>query len=632
MNIKNKNLSSVRTALRPSGLAAAIALALVASAPAQAFEFSNGELTGTLDTTVSYGISLRAEDRDDDLIGMSNLNPLIGQLPNAQQREAPGRWSVNSDDGNLNYDQWDAFSNAVKVTSELSLEWRNFGAFMRGTAFYDFTNTGKVDDGELGDDAEEKVAEDIELLDAFLYWNFTAGDREGNLRLGRQVVSWGESTFIQGGINIINPVDVGRLRTAGAELKEAFLPIDMAYGSIGLTENLSMEALYMFEFEQVEADPHRTYFSTNDFAVGDASYVMLGFGTAPQPVFDGSRFFDVCYGGGASDNEIINQVAALRAVGCGAAVPRAPTRFADDDGQYGVALRYFASELNDTEFGLYYVKYHSRLPLISGIAITTTAPSSGRYFVEYPEDIDLFGLSFNTTLGQTGIALQGEISYRDNMPLQFDDVELLFAALSPLNALIADPGSRFQSQLGTYEAGEYIQGYERPEVSQFQMTATKVIGNVMGADQLVLLGEVGATKVWDFPGQDVLRYQGDGTDTGGGSDLNGGSLRNPITQFDGFPTSFSWGYRLVARADYSNTFGGSINLSPRVAYNHDVNGISPGPGGNFIKDRQSITLGVEGTYLNRWAADISYTSFFGAGDLNLINDRDFLSLTVKYSF
>ena len=33
------------------------------------------------------------------------------------------------------------------------------------------------------------------------------------------------------GINVVNPIDVSKLRVAGAELKEAFLPVDMIWGS-----------------------------------------------------------------------------------------------------------------------------------------------------------------------------------------------------------------------------------------------------------------------------------------------------------------------------------------------------------------------------------------------------------------
>ncbi len=250
--------------------------------------------------------------------------------------------------------------------------------------------------------------------------------------------------------------------------------------------------------------------------------------------------------------------------------------------------------------------------------------------VEYPEDINLFGLSWNTTL-PGGWAFQGELSYRDNQPIQVDDVELLFAGLSPLNAAIPQPFLQFKSQLGQFAPGEFIRGYDRQEVSQLQSTFTKLFQQVLGADQMAVVGEVGFTNFWNLPSQDVLRFQGDGTNTGGGADLVTGDARNPVTQTNGFPTSFSWGYRLATRAEY-NSLIGSWTVAPRVAFNHDVNGISPGPGGNFIEKRKSITLGTEMIYLNQWVVDLSYTNFFGAGSLNSLRDRDFASFSVRYSF
>ena len=53
--------------------------------------------------------------------------------------------------------------------------------------------------------------------------------------------------------------------------------------------------------------------------------------------------------------------------------------------------------------------------------------------------------------------------------------------------------------------------------------------------------------------------------------------------------------------------------------------------GNFIEDRIAVTVGVEGTYLNRWSADISYTRFSGAHEFNLIHDRDFIAVNIKWS-
>jgi hypothetical protein len=708
----------IRGLIARSPLAAAVALALLSSPVAQAFDFEKGGLSGSWDTTVSYGVSIRAQDQDEDLIGKAYFNPLLcaynqtlppgapglaacstGFSGSATQIAAPGRFSVNRDDGNVKYDKGDPFSNAIKITSELGLKWGNgWGALVRASYFYDFENADRDD---LTEAAKEKVGDDFRLLDAFMYKDFQIGDHSGTVRLGRQVVSWGESTFIQNGINVINPIDVSKLRVAGAELKEAFQPLEMLYGSFNLTENLSVEGVILREFEETEADPSGTYFSSNDFATPGGTYVMLGFGTVPQPVANPELYAATClYPGapngvnpGASDlfDDYAAQLGspqlagAAITIGCSGSVPRLPNRNARNGGQWGLAMHWLAEGWGNTEFGFYFLNYHSRLPLLSGKAVSTavlSGASPGRtagFFVEYPEDIQMYGISWNTTL-PGGIAWQGEMSYRPNMPLQVDDVELLFAALSPLNAVIPTPAADFCSQLlpGCGQAGfsQEIRGWRRHEVSQLQMTFTKAFPSVLGAEQIALVGEVGATEVWDLPNQSVLRYEGEGTDTGGGYDVGDvlagfpastvllpGGLRNPLTQEGGFPTQFSWGYRVAARADYNSVFGTPITLSPRIAFNHDVNGITPGPGGNFLEGRKSATIGVDANYLNSWVFDLSYTSFFGGGQggsttvmlpagvecpdtgsttggacevegtpFNQIHDRDFYSFTVKYSF
>ncbi len=636
--IGSKILSKRALTLKPLKIALMAASLGVSGSAISAEIFNNGDYSFNIDTTVSYGASWRLADRDNRLIGKANINPLVGvDLSTGtsstldQRIAAPGRWSINSDDGNLNYDQGDLISNALKFTSDLAFSGPTWGAFVRVTGFHDFEN---ADNDNLSRTAREFVGEDFRLLDAYVYKDFNIGNQFASVRLGRQVVSWGESTFIQQGINVINPIDVSKIRVAGAELKEAFLPIDMISFSTSITDNLSLEAVYMFEFEQTDPDPAGTYFSTNDFATPGGEYVALGFGIVPE--------FSALPDGTCSP-QVFPTLDPVTQNVCNFTIGRRATPATDDDGQFGVALRYYSEKLNNTEFGLYYLNYHSRLPLISGFALGQpgvglgpTSPSSGSYFTEFPEDIDLLGLSFNTTINSLGVSLQGELSYRDNVPLQIDDVEVLFAALSPLNGAIPAPFDQFLSQLGNFEAGEYIQGWERHEVSQLQFTATKLFGpnDFFGTDQIVLLGEVGFTNVWDLPDQGTLRYNGPGTDTGGGvSTETGGTSRNPVTtSSDFFATPFSWGYRLVTRFDYNSVFGSSWNLSPRLAFNHDVNGTTPGPGGNFIEGRKSYTIGVNGIYLEKWSADLSYTGYSGAGIQNQIFDRDFVAFNVKYSF
>jgi len=643
----NNNSRTLGPSAVPRGLAVAIAVALAgfAAAQAQAFEFGDADgFHGTLNTTLSYGVDMRTQDPSDAGIAKAHFNPLVSKLPNAQQRTARGAFSANHDDGDLNYgSSGDVFSNAVKATSELHLNYGDhLGAFLRGSYFYDFEN---ANNDKLTHLARDQVGKRFRILDAFVFDNFNVNGNQATVRFGKQVLSWGESTFIQGGINVINPVDVSQLHVAGAELKEALLPVNMLYASYNFTQNFSVEATYLLEFAQTNPDPSGTYFSTNDFATIGGTYASLPFGLVPQPVINPENYYNVCFGGAPSDNPAFagagihtspaaNPLAVLLETSCEQTVRRFPDRYPGEYGQYGVAAHYVSEALNNTEFGFYFLNYSSRLPLISGFAVTSTVPNSAGYFVEYPKNIKLYGVSFNSQLEGPGIALQGELSYRPNQPLQIDAVELLFSGLTPLNSLIPAPGNRFVSQLGNYAPGEIIPGYTRNKVSQLQFTATKVFGpnNWFHADQIAMVGEIGGTKVLNFPAQNVLRYNSDGTDTGGGPDVLSGRLNNPETQTQGFPTAFSWGYRLAARADYNNAFGTAFTLSPRVAFNHDVNGTSPGPGGNFIEDRKSITLGVEANYLNRWSLDLSYTNYFGGGQFNLISDRDFVAFVAKYSF
>lgn len=584
---------------RKAPLAAAVAMLL--SGTAFAGSYQKGDLAINWDSTLSYGASWRVAERDDDLVGKANLNPAVYFMSPQQQLAAPGRLSVNTDEGNLNYDKGDLISHAVKFNTEMEFSYRNFGGFFRASAFYDFEN---ADNDRLTDIAQEFVGTDVTMLDAYLYANFDLGENHpATMRVGRQVVSWGESAFIQGGINVINAVDVSKLRVAGAELKDALMPMDMIYGSVDLTENLSMEGVYMLEFEQIDPDPMGTYFSSNDFATPGAEFVMLGWGLVGEQT-------------------------------PGATVYRSEDRYPDADGQFGLSLRYFSPELNDTEFGLYYLNYHSRLPLISAVSVSNPDVASATYFVEYPEDIELFGASFNTLIEPLGVAWAGEISFRPEVPLQFDDVELLFAALSPLNQVIPQAENRFYSQLGNYGWGEEVGGWDFYKLTQAQFTLTKVFGpgNIFQADQIALLGEFGATIVSDMPNQDILRFNGPGTDTGGGPDASVGVNRNPITEPDGFADDFSWGYRLFTRLNYNAVFGSPVNLAWRLGFGHDVKGTSPGPGGQFIEDRKSFTTGLTADYLSKWSADLSYTNFFDGGRYNLIADRDFASFNIKYSF
>lgn len=612
-------------------LSSAVALGLLAlaSGTAHAIEFSSDEWSGSVDTTLSYGAAWRVKDSEPEDVGKQANNPLAFMLDKIAQREIPGYWSANGDDGILNYpDSGDLISNTIKATVEMQVNWRNFGGFFRGTALYDFENADK---DTLSERAQEWVGKDARLLDAYIYGNHEVGDKFLNWRLGKQVVSWGESTFIQGGINVINPVDVSKLRVAGAELKEAFEGVNLLMGSIDLTPSISVEALYMFEFKEIRPDPAGTYFSTSDIGTAGGSYAMLGF-INPQPVINPDLFEEVCINGNlaASDSPIPTVAVAT---GCAAALPRSETRFPSDSGQYGVSLRWFLENLGGTELGFYYLNYHSRLPVVSGTTILKLPPGfTNSYWTEYPEDIDLFGVSFNSNVGTW--ALSGEVSYRPKLPLQMDDVEVLFAGLTPLNPLLPSRYFEFKSQVGEFsELGQEIQGWREQESWQAQSTTTKLFGptNPFKANQIAFVAEVGLNYVSDLPDKDFQRFDGPGTSTGGGPDWTTGDWNNPETEPDGFADDFSWGYRLATRFDYNNAIG-AWTVSPRLGWSHDVSGTTPGPGGSFVDGRKQLTLGLGFNYLNRWVVDLAYTTYSGAGRYNQLKNRDFVAASISYSF
>ena len=248
-----------------------------------------------------------------------------------------------------------------------------------------------------------------------------------------------------------------------------------------------------------------------------------------------------------------------------------------------------------------------------------------QYFIEYPENINLFGLSFNTNLDAIGLSLSGEISYRPNAPVQIDDQELLQAALSSIpGPLGANQASRSQYNAvfnggDPLAQGERIQGYIDAEVTQLQTTAIQVFGPTLGASQFSLVGEIGLTHV-SLPDQADLLIEA----TGASDDGQDRGERD-------FATQTSWGYRIRGRLDYNNFFAG-WNMSPSFAFSHDVKGITPAPISNFLEDRKAVSLGLGFEYQQRFGVDFGYTNFFGAGHRNLINDRDFVSAALRYSF
>ena len=679
----------MRAKLRGTLRLGAGGLILAAPLAGHTATFDLGPVNAQVDTTLSVGATFRMQDQDDSLIGITNGGTAR---------------SVNEDDGNYGFDKGDTVAAVAKITTDLDFSWGDYGLFSRLSYFADpiaedadnindrrgpiapfvagptnlIAEARERGDYELGNRGHQRQDDEFSLLDLFAYGNWDVGGHSVSARFGRQVVNWGESTFIINGINSINPVDVARLRTPGSELKEALLPTSMFWGSVQLTNQLSLETVLMTQWQETQIDPRGSFFSTNDTASDDGDKIIVTFGRRKDENSVTTYPADVAALGVTGDPEAMVWL------------PREHDRKPDSDpDQYGAALRYYADNIG-AEFGAYYLKYHSRTPIVStvrgglnGAGGSSPAPGNGTtnainapggiaaaplcsddatagdcrasYFIEYPENIELYGLSFNAG-GPFGTALQGEYSYRPRQPLQLSGAELVMASLGLTNSVTGQdfitegPYAGLPTAFLGVPAGTDIHGYERVEMHQITTTVTKAFGPSFGASQFVMLGDFGATYVdlpeeLDFsaPGA-ALPAPGSGRATLATPEgfVAGGSV-----QSEGFLDNFSWGYRLVGRLDYEDMIG-AVSLSPRLVWAHDVNGTGP----TFNQGTKAITLGVGFNYLQRWQGDIGYTTFFGgrtysgtdpiaapeaqsqdfATSANPNKDRDFLAISVSYAF
>ncbi|BBH44348.1 DUF1302 domain-containing protein [Pseudomonas sp. KU43P] len=639
-------MTSANTFWRRAKLPLAVSLASTLASPAFAVSFNIGEIEGQFDSSLSVGASWSTANPNKNLIGVNNGGKGLSQT---------------SDDGHLNFKKGETFSKIFKGIHDLELKYGDTGVFVRGKYWYDFELKDEHREfKDISDSGRKEGAKSsgAEMLDAFVYHNYAIGDQPGSVRLGKQVVSWGESTFIGGGINAINPIDVSAFRRPGAEIKEGLIPVNMFYVSQSLTDNLSAEAFYQIEWDQTVVDNCGTFFSqpdviadgcNNNLAVlATQNSLASRLGPLAAPVTNTLAARGVSYG--SPDEGVI--------------VRRGPDRDARDSGQFGVALRYMYEPLN-TEFGGYFMNYHSRAPIFSGrgadaqfynvnglagalvaagvpaSALASLLPSlmplqvagNSSYYVEYPEDIRLYGLSFSTTL-PTGTAWSGEISYRPNAPVQLNTTDILYSGLTPLNPNV----SVLQGTPGADQPG-----YRRKEITQLQTTFTHFFDQVMGAERLTMVGEVGWTHVGGLESTSKLRYGRDPVfgpgplPAGQCEALNSSTLgttdANNVSRYcenDGYTTSDSWGYRIRAIWDYNNVFAG-VNLRPSLAWSHDVDGYSPGPGGNFEEGRKAISLGLDAEYQQTYTASLSYTNFFD-GKYSTVDDRDFVALSFGVNF
>jgi len=611
-----------------------LALSAAAASPSAvlARPFQIGEVEGVANVELSYGLLARVEDRDPELVAIA---------------DGGSAQSASLDDGDLNYDPG-IVSNMVQASGELAVRWGFLGAYVRGIGFYDFeTELSDRERTDLSNDADRTVGKRGELRDYYLDARFQVRGMPVQLRLGDQVLNWGESTFLRFGVQTVNPLDLVAAFRPASSAQDLQIPQGMLWAAAILTEEVAIEGYYQYDWEPVRTPPIGWFFSDNDtLGTGGLGAAMAGSGLFSDLGTDLDAAFRLPPGTLGFDPDF------MRIPGLGTDEP-------SGQGQGGFTLQAIIPALNSTKLALHFINYHSRLPLVNArtadaAAVAATSPeavaaraaalepvyeaeglpadqaalaaaaaastltvgeyaSAASYFAEYPEDIRMLGASFNTATLRTGTLVSGEVSHHFDYPFQILPADVFTAAFSPIEF---DP-SFGQGPLGAYGPSAVVSGVARRDKTQLELGIRQLLGPRLGASQSILGLDVGWVHVYDLPGRDELRFSAPGVT--GPSD------------FDHLNDADSWGYRLLAALTYDGVLGG-FTVAPRVAWLHDVNGTTPSPGGAFVAGRKAVSVGVAVDYTNTWRLQLDYTSLFGAGRFNLVNDRDFVRFQLSYFY
>lgn len=534
---------AVKTALLALGLN---------SLPAQALQYEWGEWLFNIDTTLGASAQWRTESRDKSLAFDEN--------------------ALNFNDGNNNFDPG-LVSNNMKAIIEFGGEYRDFSFFIRADTMYDWVYNenksdlsdaaypsynngipagGTLQQGEFPRDTITEHGRRSRLLDAFVTYNFAVGEQNGALRFGRQVISWGESTFYPGINALQNPIDAVAAQSPGTEAREIFLPTSAIDLKWDFTTNFGAELYYKLDWKASTLPGVGSFLSTSDTTGKGAERTLLGpLGAAPVISRD---------------------------------TP-------DDDGQWGIALRYLTD--NGSNFEFYHANAHHNIPG-ADVVINLADPSQSFSREVYADDIPLWGLSFSSNLGEAQVYMDGV--YSEEMP--FVDLTSEFGAGGVFERSKMTRGHYWQFAAGFTDLYTAF-----PWLSEQITVLGEVLyqGNNLGTSEIIP-PPAGVTP----PGEQNLRV----TDT-------------------------AWGYQFRVQLKYYSVIQG-MDVTIPITFKHDVDGYG-NPNGltnGLVEDMKNASIGFDAFYLTNWQFSGKYAWFWGAdipADRTLV-DRDNVSLSVKYVF
>ena len=617
-------------AFRRRAAALAIASTLAAAGTAQAFEIDTGnpDVAMHWDNTVRYNLGWRAQSQDPNILG----NP-------------------NFDDGDRNFGNGSIVTNRFDLLSEFDFVYqRKYGFRTSAAAWYDFAysgldNTNNATANTLVDGLPVAGAlspytrryakgPSAELLDAFVFANLDAGDVPVNIKAGQHTVYWGDSLLLGGAVHGVsygqNPLDVWKgFATPGAEAKELFRP----RGGITLQaqplKELSVAGQWFYNWQADRIPESGSYLTIQDpLNFGGDSFIVQ-----PNPLAAA----------------IPGAPAYLRLWHAQDIKP--PTNSASL-GDFGLSARWSPQWLDGT-LGFYYrnttdvfpqaMATPGVLPVPAAVCsakggaplpggklcfvnpnATTVADLQkfgklGLYNGAYGDNIHIYGVTMAKEL--FGVSFGGEISYRQNMPLLSDPVQVLPAQFVPFV-----PGSIATTDVpskGTPGAlGDTWHGV---------LNAINVFPKTPLFDTATLSGEL-TWMEWAKVTQNAAVFKGRSSYT---------AIDKPTKNYFGLAINFTptWfqvfpGVDLLAPVTWSQGISGNA----AVAFGGSENG------GNW-------SAGIAADIYQKYRIDLKYNGYYGSYSTNptavtpaggvmgvpdganaSLSDRGWVSLTFKTTF
>lgn len=402
---------NLRKFLVTAALVIAPATVISPHAYASTYEFESFKLEW--DTIFAAGIQYRTQARKGSISRGSSGS--TGDLDNLALI-INNAFIINSNDGNNNFNQG-ITSERMSILSEADFNFGQWGVFVRGKMWHDFVYGQKTDMdleawhsnnanpvfsnngghnttfGNFNPAAKDYSEAGSNLLDAFVYGTIVLpNDKEMVLRVGRQVISWGEALLSGGGVAMgVNSVDAHIRNQPGMEIKEIFLPTGAIFAQIPINDKIGLEAYYQYEWVPVWLDPSSSFMSEFDsIGLGGNVFIfttgyedrILGVdlnaneGLIRPQVVDGAFVDGTGFGSGPNgewtwDNEQLHRLLKFFPTSCTPQDGRDATcrvlspykAFEDkpgNGGQYGLALNLLMD--SGAEFSLFYVNYHEKIP------------------------------------------------------------------------------------------------------------------------------------------------------------------------------------------------------------------------------------------------------------------------------